>query len=51
MQHMMGWDYNQDHLTSLLRESHKHMRLTNVHFTLFKQHMVESMREIGITEK
>ena len=47
----MGWDMSSDGVMKYLRESHKGMHLTNVHFTLFKQYMIESMREIGITDK
>lgn len=52
MSQLMGWDtHGSEAVLALLRDSHRSMRLTNVHFTLFKQHMIQSMREIGITDK
>ncbi|CAD8184946.1 unnamed protein product [Paramecium octaurelia] len=48
---MMGWDQTSDQALLDMRESHKSMHLNNVHFTLFKQHMIESMRQLHIQEK
>ncbi|CAD8101651.1 unnamed protein product [Paramecium sonneborni] len=48
---MMGWDQTSDEVLSIMRQSHKSMHLNNVHFTLFKQHMIESMRQQQIQEK
>ncbi|CAD8199753.1 unnamed protein product [Paramecium pentaurelia] len=48
---MMGWDQTSDQVLVDMRQSHKSMHLNNVHFTLFKQHMIESMRQLHIQEK
>ncbi|CAD8120417.1 unnamed protein product [Paramecium sonneborni] len=47
---MMGWNCSVDHVVNYLRRSHQRMNLTNVHFTLFKQHLVEAMKELGLKE-
>ena len=46
----MGWDCSVDYVLNYLRKSHKNMNLTNVHFTLFKSYLVESMKDIGLKE-
>ncbi|CAD8198358.1 unnamed protein product [Paramecium pentaurelia] len=47
---MMGWDCSVDYVLNYLRKSHQNMNLTNVHFTLFKSYLVESMKDIGLKE-
>ncbi|CAD8182750.1 unnamed protein product [Paramecium pentaurelia] len=47
---MMGWNCGVDYVLNYLRKSHQRMNLTNVHFTLFKQHLVEAMKELGLKE-
>ncbi|CAD8206612.1 unnamed protein product [Paramecium octaurelia] len=48
---MMGWNCGVDYVLNYLRKSHQRMNLTNVHFTLFKQHLVEAMKELGLKER
>ncbi|CAD8188260.1 unnamed protein product [Paramecium octaurelia] len=48
---LMAWEQTNDQILVEMRQSHKGMHLTNVHFTLFKQHLVESMRQLKIQEK
>ncbi|CAD8102797.1 unnamed protein product [Paramecium primaurelia] len=48
---LMAWEQTNDQVLIEMRQSHKGMHLTNVHFTLFKQHLIESMRQLNIQEK
>ncbi|CAD8103918.1 unnamed protein product [Paramecium sonneborni] len=48
---LMSWEQTNDQVLIEMRTSHKGMYLTNVHFTLFKQHLIESMRQLNIQEK
>ncbi|CAD8120680.1 unnamed protein product [Paramecium sonneborni] len=48
---LMAWEQTNDQVLTEMRSSHKGMYLTNVHFTLFKQHLIESMRQLNIQEK
>ncbi|CAD8079617.1 unnamed protein product [Paramecium primaurelia] len=48
---LMAWEQTNDQVLVDMRYSHKGMHLTNVHFTLFKQHLIESMRQLNIQEK
>lgn len=35
----------------LLRDSHVKFRLNNIHYVVFKQHLVNTFREIGLKDK
>ncbi|KAM3147841.1 hypothetical protein pb186bvf_000169 [Paramecium bursaria] len=47
---LMSWGIEQEDQLKYLRRSHQAMHLTNVHFTLFKSHLIKSMREMKIRD-
>lgn len=48
---MMSWNSNTDETLRIMRDSHIKFRLTNVHFVVFKQYLVNSFREMNFKEK